>query len=236
MSQKGNALWFILVAIGLLGLLTVMMTRSSSNSNETGSYEQTVIKANDFLSYTKSIENGVQSLLARSCSENELSFWHDSNDDGVEDASDDYYNIGAPTNRSCHVFDVAGAGLKFAEPRESWLDSNESAQAKYGEITFTGSNQVSNLETNSRSDLLIITSWLTKDICESINNTLFSDPVITEDNGSFSTTPFTSAAFRAASFSNINLTTFPLHDGQPSGCFTSEDDGGYHFYHALHAR
>ena len=51
--QKGNALWFILVAISLLGLLTIMLSRSSSTSNETGSYEQNIIGANGILSYVK---------------------------------------------------------------------------------------------------------------------------------------------------------------------------------------
>ena len=120
-KESGNALWFILVAIGLLGLLTVMLSRSGSNTNETGSYEQNVIAANEILSYAKNMENAVQGLLARGCSENELSFWHDSNGDGVEDNNDDYFNtVSTRTDRSCHIFDVAGAGINFREITEFW--------------------------------------------------------------------------------------------------------------------
>ena len=76
-KQNGNALWFILLAIALLGLLTAVMTRSSGTDNDTGSYEKNQIAANEILQYAKSIENAVQNLLARGCSENDISFWHD---------------------------------------------------------------------------------------------------------------------------------------------------------------
>lgn len=114
-QQNGNALFFILIAIALLGLLTVTMTRSGDSTNDTGDYEQNQIVASEVLTYAKSIENAVQTLLARGCSENEISFWHDSDGNGTEDASDDYYNTNSPTDHSCHVFDVAGAGMTYLD-------------------------------------------------------------------------------------------------------------------------
>ena len=82
-TQKGNALWFILIAIILLGLLTSMLTRSGGSTNDTGGYEQAEIGVSEVLSYAQSIDNAVQALKARGCGENEISLWHDSNGDGV---------------------------------------------------------------------------------------------------------------------------------------------------------
>lgn len=112
-KQSGNALWFILIAIFLLGGLTVLLSRTGSNTEETGSTEKSRIIATEILRYAASIENAVQFLLTQGCSENELSFWYDSNGDGNENASDDNYNPTSPTDRSCHIFSQKGAGITY---------------------------------------------------------------------------------------------------------------------------
>ena len=73
-NQSGNILLFILIAILLIGLLTVSLTRSSNQSNDTGDYEQNVIAANKLLAYTKSMQIATQTLLQRGCGENDISF------------------------------------------------------------------------------------------------------------------------------------------------------------------
>jgi hypothetical protein len=236
MKQKGNALWFILVAIALLGLLTIMMSRTSSTSNETGNFERNSVLANNILSYAKNMENAVQSLLARGCSENEISFWHDSDGNGVEDASDDYFNTETDRpDRSCHVFDTAGTGLSWEEPNEQWLDSSEDTSLSYNSFIINSKNNVTNLEQNSNDDLIILLNWLEQDVCQAINQIIFSDTTITEDLAAFNYTADADGVFDTVS-ANINLSSYAPHDGQPTACFTSEDDGGFHFYHALHAR
>ena len=89
-----------------------MLNRSSSSTNETGGYERNSIQASEILAYANTIENGVQSLLARGCGENELSFWYDSDNNGTENGSDRYYNSDAPTDQSCHIFEPEGAGVR----------------------------------------------------------------------------------------------------------------------------
>ena len=113
MMQKnsGNALWLILIAIFLLGGLTVMLTRSGGQSEETGATDKAIIHASKMLSYTASIQAAVSNLLMRGCSENQLSFWTDTNNDGLETVADTNYNASAPADRSCHIFDVKGAGI-----------------------------------------------------------------------------------------------------------------------------
>ena len=83
---------------------------------------------------SKIIENAVQGLLARGCSENDISFWTDTDNNGTEDGSDDYYNANSPTDHSCHVFDTAGAGMTITQPNDSWLDSSESGGFNFGRL------------------------------------------------------------------------------------------------------
>lgn len=233
--QNGNALWFILVAISLLGLLTIMMSRSSSTSNETGNYEQNIIKANEVLSYAKSVENAVQGLLARGCSENEISFWDDSDGNGIEDASDTYFNINSPDDRSCHIFNAAGAGLNYITPKRDWLDlSAEGSGFNFGTFVFSSTNTVTNLE-NNRDELIILLEWLNQSTCQAINNILFSETTITEDPASFSYAPSATGSFDTVA-DDINLSSYGPHNGQNSACFSSQTEGGFHFYHALITR
>ena len=117
-TERGNALFFILIAVALLAALTMVISRSGSSVDQSGDFERNNIQASKVLRYAKSIETGIQDLLLRGCSENEISFWHDSDGDGDEDGDDDYYNANSPTDHSCHVFDTSGAGL-------TWVDISE---------------------------------------------------------------------------------------------------------------
>lgn len=154
MEQSGNALWFILIAIGLLGLLTVSLTRSGSNTNETGSFEQNQIAVSQILTYAKSIENAVQSLLSRGCSENEISF-----DNNIVTG---YENLNAPDDNSCHVFEPEGAGMSI----------------EYESALYTSALSITDVY-SSRSELLFILENMGNNQCQQINR-ITGAPVIDE--------------------------------------------------------
>ena len=137
MKESGNALWFILIAIALIGGLTVMLSRSTGTSEDTGDFERTQISATEIMREAKAFEIAVDNLRARGCGENDISFWHDSDGNSVENASDDYYNAGSPTDRKCHVFQPEGAGLRY---QDGWI--------------FTGATRVIGLESDTRTELI----------------------------------------------------------------------------------
>lgn len=235
-KQQGNALWFILVAIGLLGLLTIMMSRTSSTSNETGSYEQNLILANEILNYAQSFENAFQSLIIRGCSENDISFWNeDTNGSGTENVGDTYFNVNAPSDKSCHIFDVAGTGMTLLPPNETALDPSQSAGFNYGSYIFNNKNQVKNLETDSRDDMLIILDWINLETCQAINHILFSDTTIIEDPVNFASSPDADGNFDTGS-EVIDLSSSSAQNGRNAACFESQTNSGYHFYYALQPR
>lgn len=110
--QRGNVLWFILIAIFLLGGLTVMLTRTSTQTDDTGESDKAMVRAANIIRTASFIETAYQNLIMNGCSENTISFWQDENLDGVENATDTRYNPSAPTDRSCHIFDVKGGAAK----------------------------------------------------------------------------------------------------------------------------
>ncbi|HOO82886.1 MAG TPA: hypothetical protein PK513_10340, partial [Alphaproteobacteria bacterium] len=91
-TERGNVLWFILIAVALLAALTMVLSRSGSTVDQSGDIEQQRVKASQILRTAKSIEAGIQQMRLRGVSENDMSFWHDSNGDNTEDGSDTYYN------------------------------------------------------------------------------------------------------------------------------------------------
>lgn len=168
-DESGNALWMILIAIVLLAALTMMLSRSSDTSSDTGDYEQRTIHATKILRYAASIELAVKNLKQRDCSENDISFWHDSDGNGTEDGSDDYYNANSPTDHSCHVFEPEGAGQTYKIPDAKWLDSSKSALVGYGEFNF-GLNFLPSVGQAGEEELTFVLPALKRDICLQLNS------------------------------------------------------------------
>lgn len=167
-TENGNALWFILIAIILLGLLTAMMTRSGGNTNDTGDYERLSIKANEIINFGRSLGNGIQMLLSRGCSENEISF-----EDPLLATQGDYSdhsNPNSPPDFSCHIFRPEGAGLTY------WITSDIGIYDTSGPVTEFYINASGWWHPDSPNapvtDWAMILSNLTKEACMAINNAL----------------------------------------------------------------
>lgn len=149
-TQSGNALWLILIAIFLLGGLTVLLSRAGNQTEDTGSGEKTQIVASEVLRYGADIETAIKTLLGRGCSENEISLWHDSNGDNLENSADANYNSDAPTDHSCHVFHVDGAGLTFKDAAKK---INATLQTQF--YTASSAAAYKHIGTDERADVFL---------------------------------------------------------------------------------
>jgi hypothetical protein len=169
-SQSGNALWFILIAIVLLGGLTVLMSRSSSTSDDAGDYERGQIQVSEILRYAKSIEMAITNLQTNNqCSENDLNF----------DTPDlvGYDNLSAPTNENCDVFSAAGGGETYSKPKTSWLDSTHQAEPDFGDYVFSGGTFINGVGNSAggnpdpkNKELMIFLPYINRETCLEINN------------------------------------------------------------------
>lgn len=101
-----------MIAVALFAALSYAVSNGMRGGGDIVTDKQAELKADQILQYASRLKEGVSYLIGYSgCSESQISFWHDSNGDGAEDASDEYFNSNSPTNKRCHLFNPNGAGL-----------------------------------------------------------------------------------------------------------------------------
>lgn len=235
-SESGNILWFILVAVAMLAALTLVLSRGGSTVDQSGDIEQLRIRSGQLLNYTKSIQTAVQDMKLRGCSENEISFWHDSNDDNTEDSSDTYYNSRSPTDRRCHLFDVEGAGLSYREfervnDGSAWIFT---AANNVG----TTAGPVGTTADGSGNDIIMLLPNAEEDLCIQINRQLSVGTAGTLPvDDEIATTEFT-GTFPTGSLTILegDTTTQELNRTE-AGCFIDDNDSDkIYFYYVVLAR
>lgn len=149
-SERGNALWFILIAIVLIGLLTAVLSRSGSNVDQTGGVEQQRIKISQMMRYVKGVESTIQTMKMTGISENELSF----TDDGTDNDK--------CTDNACLVFHVEGGGITRQAP-PSGIGANN--------WKYVATNDVLNVGTDA-ADLILVLEDVNDSYCTQINRVL----------------------------------------------------------------
>lgn len=240
-DSPGNALWFILLGIFLLGILTMMLSRSGSSVDQSGDFEQNRIQISDILRQAKSIEQAVRTMQSAGVSENELSF------EGIPG----HANAGCAAD-SCKVFKGAGGAQNYKSARAVWLDPSQSAKVLYGEWFVPANICVDGVPPDAGTcesdgsaateDLVIVLPWIRADLCRQIN----ADLGIDNPGGNPPVETGNAWASGNASFSGGFADGEKIDDaggvlrGKRSGCFAgksgSTPDGGYHFYQVLLAR
>ncbi len=237
LSQSGNALWFILIAIVILGGLTILMSRSSSTSEDAGDYERTQINVSELVRFSKSVEVAVNTLISRGCSEKDINF--------DTPALTGYDNTNAPDDESCNVFSDKGAGLAYKEIQPLYLDTARKSETQYGHWVFNGALSVANIGTdgfaNSNRELVMIAPFLTQELCMQINQTLgienLPDVPPKEDNTPMADflIPYVGTFGGGADIDGNGNTTGGFAY-KSAGCTTASNNSSYYFYQVLLAR
>ena len=250
-KQNGNALFFILIAVVMLGLLTMLLSRSGSSVEQTGDFERNVVEVSKILRYAKSIEATAQQMKLRNISENEISFENNiSTTDYTNSRCDDASDTNFP---SCLIFDPQGGGLTYQAPNPRWLDNANSAQTYFGDWLFSGDICIPEVESgrtgtcatdSSQLELLAILPYITLDLCRQIN-TMVKAKVTTGNPPTDQANAWTNGSAEFQGTFGVNPRN--LADASPAvdivnsytGCFQGDGtppSGTYHFYHVILAR
>ena len=231
--ESGNVLIVILITIVLLGSVTALLTRSGSSTNETGDYERTAVLVDQFLGYSKQVELGLQTLLQRGCSENEISF---ANQSDLSHTPTYYNNLNSPTDQSCHIFEPEGAGIEIINIKDN-LEIFELPTTHYQ--YFSGSALYHpHAGNDTKADFVLMFTRLNRDFCMAINRRL-GIPNLPGDapDGTaniFGGGPFTGSF--GATFANRQfISAGGEMDNQLTGCLKMNGDV-YHFYHVMYIR
>ena len=188
--QAGNALWFILVAIGLLAALTLTLTRNSSKMATNLGDEKTRVLAEQSLRTFNGNRQGIEKLLAAGgCSESDLSFEH------TLTGGSAYANSGSPTDKHCWLFDGAGAGLSA-----EGLTMPAGTKLGTGNWIITGTSAVSGVGPESATEatcsskcaeLLIVGSGVSPEFCTQYNQLATTLSALPVDSTPITPTEFT---------------------------------------------
>lgn len=223
-TQNGNALWFILIAIVLLGAITMILSRGSSSVDQSGDVEHARIKAGQIMRYAKGIEAAVQQMVLRGVSENDISF------ENSVTATD--YTNGNCSVEECMVFARGGGGLTYLDPIDGVNDGSDWIFTGANNVG-TGAGPIGTTAAASGNDLVMLLPEAKTGFCEQINRDLDvgTPGTLPEDADGIDTTEFT-GTYTGGGPVIINV------DDAPAGCFTDTNaapDVTY-FYYVILAR
>lgn len=246
-GQKGNAIWFILLAIALLAALTLAISHFSDTAEQTGNIELDNIQASQILRITKGWDQAVNQMQTHEISANDISFASAGGMAG-------YANPNCAAD-NCRFFQTGGGAQTYAAPDTAWLDSINSAAAFYGQWIFTGKLCVqgvgdiseavgTNCNTDpAASELAVLLPYVKEGLCIQLNNLLGipnpggKPPADTGDI--WAASPQFTGTY--ATGTNIGVGDANLYR-KPSGCIegsgsaATPPSGTFTFYHVLLAR
>ncbi|MGQ0527899.1 MAG: hypothetical protein ACT4OY_07745 [Alphaproteobacteria bacterium] len=225
-SERGNALWFILIVIVLLGGLTMLLTRSGSDVDQSGDVERLRIVSSQILRYGKSLQSAIEEMKNRGVSENDISF---SNTVTVAD----YTNTNC-TVTDCRVFHIGGGGQTYIAPPANANDGSEwifNGQNNIG----TAAGPVGTTVARSGNDLVLLLANVNEALCKHINKELGvgTTGALPTESGTTETDPFTGAYDNVLNIIAGNPTPFELNRRE-AGCY--DESGTLYFYYVLLAR
>lgn len=232
-SQRGNALFFILIAVVLLGLLTMVLSRGGSKVEQSGSFEQARIQVGQILRYTRAIESAIQEMKLRNVSENDISFENTT-------TTVDYTNANCDdaTDRSfpgCLLFDVEGAGLEY----RNFANANDGSDWTFTSLYNVGSTSgpIGSTSDVTGNDIIMVLSNIDESLCTQINRELdvgVTGTTPTDNDFTTPSDPFVGTFPTGLTILEGATTSEPLN-GQSSGCF-ADGNADLHFYHVVLAR
>ncbi len=240
-NERGNVIIFILVAVFLFGMLGYTFARTGRDGQSSISIQQAKLAAQEILNYARLVEGAVNRVRRNGCSEGEISFLEDWNDDGVINNGHpgDQANTTSPADRPCRVFDENGGKLAFMR-NYSFFDDGD---LQHGQ-RLTGIYGVSGFGIEDKADLLygfrMRPTSKNLEICNAINKALrlpenIIDSVHAQNFYYFSWTgTYRETVTPGPGIIGDNNTGVALKN-KPSGCFnaTGYDGGGYVFYHMI---
>lgn len=229
-NESGSAIFYVLIAVSLLGALIFAVSNSSRDSTKHLSEDKARLIATDLIEYSNTVANGVAQIRLRGVADTSLCF-----DDPQWPA--DYNHAGCTDDRN-KIFHVSGAGVVWSKAKNEAMDSAATPDELWH---FYGNNEIDQVGTTcgaaNCADLIMVADELLPEICIELNNKLG----VTNPSGAPPTdTAFNETLYKGAyGFNNV------IGDegggvylrGKTSACFQKTGaPAEYVFYKVLVAR
>lgn len=226
-NESGSAIVYILIAILLLAALTFYVMQGSRTGASSLTKEQASLAATEIIEYGDVVARAVQKLKLRGCSDTQISF------EGLDSHwAGQYDNSNAPSDNSCHVFDLNGGGINTYTVPDNFMLAPWGFT--YSGMEINGEASVEDLGT-SAAELILWAYELNTDICENINEKAnLSAPTVENMAPAFSTEFVGSYGLLADNIGDDSPTD--IYKGQLYGCVLGSSLDKGHFYQVLLVR
>lgn len=177
-AQRGNVLFYILIAVALLAALIFAVAQSGRGNIQQVSQEKARLYATEIIQNTGTMANGVAQLRLRGVRDTEI---------GFDNPVVSYPNANCADD-TCKLFHPAGAGLTYAAPSMDWLDETAASATSFGNVgaligqwyfpantcvwqVGTGGDNCFS-DTGDVTELMVWLPWVKREICLQINTLL----------------------------------------------------------------
>ncbi len=144
--QRGIAIAPILFIVAILAVLAAAVAAGSGAFNGDISAVSAKAQAAAILEYAEQVKMAVDRVRGHGCSDTQISF--------ENPIVSGYTNPNAPSNKSCHVFDVNGGGITWKNtPKEIFFDQS---YGQWGIMTGAGGGQSTKWLGTMEHDLFIV--------------------------------------------------------------------------------
>ena len=237
MNTRGNALFLILIAVALFAALSYAIT-SSGRGGGSIDREQASLMASQITQYAASLERGLQRMqILNGCSDTQISFWHDSNGDAAENASDNYYNVSSPTDHSCHMFDPDGGSVVFRPASDFGADHFVFPDDVCLDGIGTGVYADCLTDGTDSTDMIFGLGEIDQSVCQAIVDNVGDGTIYTDGGNSWLFNSYFTGTFdEGFAIHYLGAGAPPVVDY--SGCVVAEalPAGRYNYYHTLKPR
>ena len=221
-TQSGNILLIILLAIVLIGALTVAI-QGANKQNAAIDKELLALKVAEVKRHAAEIERGVSFILRNGKSESDLRFSH-------PNADADYGDLTTDSDKSDQVFDKEGGSASYRPP--SALVNDGSRWEFYGNTALpeVGSDA---------AELIAVLPNITPEFCKAMNTSLGygEEEQPQDDSGCLNagaSDRFGDNGLFSPSPDGVREETFTKRPSM-QGCIRCDGDA-YHYFHVLMAR
>ena len=220
-GASGNAMIYILLALALLGALTMVLARGSGSGEDNLSAERAELATTRITAYAGSAKNVIDQMMMSGSAASDLDFIkpnHVSFDAGVDIHK---------------VYHPAGGGLSFPEvtpdifitatdaPVPGWYFSDEL------NVEWTPT---------AADDLVLVAYRINRDVCAKINQKITGSADIPDLGGGLAAVFLSAADGGGGVDLDTTVTSCPECEGYPSMCVSNNTGNGFAYYNIISAQ
>ena len=238
-TQKGNVLFLILIAVVLFAALAFVVSSSMRSNPGSVSEDKAKLIATQMVQFGNTLTNSAMRLImSNGCTNRNLNFYHSG-------FARDFTNNDAPADGSCNIFGPNGASVPAMKPPQGAVPAGTASPNN--EYFYVGCMEVWGVGTSGTgepSKELLVQAIVTREVCLQINekmgitNTGGNPPVwdygVTEVGWCQYGHPILGAYQDAIGVGRTDIAGYaPELYGTSTGCYQSNADDLYRFYHVV---